>query len=172
MSLSQDLLDHASDLLHPQADDRRYPSEVKIRRAISAAYYALFHAINQDAVGLIAPNVSRAINHRIQRWFDYAEMKRVCGRFTQAQLDQPLRDLIGDSASSDLQRVARDFIQLQNARHSADYDLSLEFTPNQGYETVVMAEVAIEAWNRLKGSSEANIFILSLLLWKNWERER
>jgi hypothetical protein len=35
-----------------------------------------------------------------------------------------------------------------------------------------MALEAIEAWDRIQGSAEANVFILSLLMFKNWERDR
>jgi hypothetical protein len=139
---------------------------------MSASYYALFHKINEDAVELIAPNVSQSIKHRIQRWFEHAEMKKICGRFTKAQLDQPLQGLIGSTASADLQTVAHSFVQLQDARHSADYDLSYQVSADEAYQKLALAATAINAWVQLKNSAEANIFILSLLLWKNWDKDR
>ena len=143
-----------------------------LRRSVSTAYYALFHRINHDAVAMLAPNVSPETNHRIQRWFDHAEMKRVCGRFLPTKLDQPLRGLIGDAASADLQEVARSLILLQEARHSADYDLSYAISWNDAFKLLDQATNAIDAWERIAASAEANIFILSLLMWKNWEKER
>ena len=172
MTLSQDLISHAFDLLSPAANNGNDPSEISSRRSISASYYALFHAINADAVALIAPDVPPELNHRIQRWFDHAEMKRICGRFTKPVLDQPLKGLIGSAASEDLQRVASAFAQLQDDRHSADYDLSFQVSGAAAFQKLALSVFAISAWDRLKGSSEANIFILSLLLWKNWEKER
>lgn len=171
MDLPQDLLDHAINLLAVK-DDSTVPKEVDMRRAISASYYALFHQINQDAANLLAPNVPLVTNYRIQRWFDHLEMKKICGRFMASKLDQPLLDLIGPSASSDLQTVVRSFVLLQEARHSADYDLSYAPTGNEAVKHLRLALEAIEAWDRIQGSAEANIFILSLLLWKNWEKER
>jgi hypothetical protein len=168
LSLSIDLLAHAARLL---GNDEEV-NDVNLRRAVSASYYAIFHQVNGDAVSLIAPNVPTETNHRIQRWFEHAEMKKVCGRFLPAKLDQPLRDLIGESASADLQNVSRSFIQLQDARHSADYDLSYNLTLKQSRQYVELAMSALQAWKRLAGSAEANIFILSLLLWKNWDKER
>lgn len=168
MSLSIDLLTHADRLL---GNDEEV-NDVNLRRAVSASYYAIFHQVNGDAVSLIAPNVPTETNHRIQRWFEHAEMKKVCGRFLPAKLIQPLRDLIGESASADLQNVSRSFIQLQDARHSADYDLSYNLTLKQSRQYVELAVSALQAWKRLAGSAEANIFILSLLLWKNWDKER
>ena len=171
MDLPQDLLQHALELLKGKSDTER-PREVDLRRAVSAVYYALFHQINEDAAALLAPNVPLATNHRIQRWFDHGEMKRICGRFMASKLDQPLLDLIGQSASSDLQTVARSFVLLQEARHSADYDLSYPITEPEAIKHFRLALEAIEAWDRIKESAEANIFILSLLMWKNWERDR
>ena len=142
------------------------------RRAISAAYYALFHHINGSAVDLIAPNVRTETNHRIQRWFEHAEMKRVCGRFLSARLDKPLLDLIGDTASPSLRNVAQSFITLQEARHSADYDLSFSVPSAEARQLVLLAVGAMNSWDNIKDSAEANIFVLSLLMWKNWDKER
>lgn len=142
------------------------------RRAVSAAYYALFHHLNGSAVDLIAPNVPAETNHRIQRWFGHAEMKKVCGRFLPAKLNKPLLDLIGDAASTDLRNVAQSFITLQEARHNADYNLDYSLTSEDAQQLVLLALVAMNSWDRIAGSGEANIFSLSLLLWNNWERDR
>ncbi len=157
--------------LLPDIKDEQ-PDDINLRQAVSASYYALFHRINGDAAQLIAPNVPAKTNYRIQRWFDHAEMKKICGRFLPTRLDQPLLDLIGESSSEDLQTVARSFIQLQEARHSADYDLNYSLTWNEARRLIELAVHAIGAWARIQDSAEVNIFVLSLLLWKNWEKER
>jgi hypothetical protein len=110
-----------------------------------------------------------ATNHRIQRWFDHAEMKKLCGRFSKDTLDQPLRDLIGGTASKELQTICKNFIALQEARNSADYDLSYKIDWKQAVECIEMSQVAIAAWVQIKNTEEANVFILSLLMCKNWE---
>jgi len=99
-------------------------------------------------------------------------MKKVCGRFLSAKLDKPLLDLIGDTASSDLRNVAQSFITLQEARHSADYDLGYNLTSAEARQLVLLAVGAMASWDHIRNSAEANIFILSLLLWKNWEKDR
>ena len=170
MSLADDLLQHAFALW---ADSNHVPgSDIRLRRAVAAAYYALFHKIIGDAVAQLAPDVPPAINHRMQRWFDHSEIKRICGRFAKAQLEQPLLGLIGSSASAELRMVADFFITLQEARHSADYDLNYSLSERECRLFLEASRRAIEAWNRLAGSAERNIFILSLLLWKNWEKDR
>ena len=120
MSLARDLMEQAEHLV---AREPRRPRQASLRRAVSASYYALFHLLNGSAAATIAPNVTDEVNHRIQRWFDHSEMKKICGRFLAVQLSNPLLSLIGSNASPELQIVARTFIELQDARHNADYDL-------------------------------------------------
>ncbi len=170
--LGKDFLEHSADLLSGRFGDTLTPSAFALRRSISSSYYALFHKINQEAVSLIAPDVTSTINQRIQRWFDHAEMKKICGRFTKQELDQPLRDLLGTTASADLQTVAANFIQLQEARHSADYDAGFEVNATMAHQKFKLAVEAIHALKRLQGTAEVNIFFLSLLMFKNWERDR
>ncbi len=99
-------------------------------------------------------------------------MKRVCGRFLSTKLDQPLLDLIGGTASTDLRNVAQSFITLQEARHDADYNLGFTLGSEEAQKLIILALVAMNSWDRISSSAEANIFILSLLMWKNWGKER
>lgn len=172
MSLSNDLIRHAIELLPVSTADEDEPLyDIRLRRAVSAAYYAVFHNIAGSAASLLAPNVAPEVRYRIQRWFEHSEMKKICGRFTKTPLDQPLLDLVGKEASADLQLVASAFITLQEQRHSADYDLAYRFKWREARLTVELAVRSIGAWERVKDSAEANIFVLSLLLWKNWGKE-
>ncbi len=71
-----------------------------------------------------------------------------------------------------MQKVTSAFVRLQDARHSADYDLSYQLNHREAWQLVLEAADATASWDRIKASAEANIFILSLLMWKNWEKER
>ena len=121
---------------------------------------------------LIAPNVSPGTQHRVGRWFEHAELKKVWGRFSKAKPDQPLRELLDKSASSELQDVASSFIKLQEARHAADYDLGYACSLDEATGFVGLSIRVIQWWDMIRQSSEANIFALSVLMWNNWERER
>jgi len=68
--------------------------------------------------------------------------------------------------------MAVSFIRLQEARHNADYNLDYQLTWGQARDFVQSAISAIGAWERTANSEERSIFILSLLLWKNWEKSR
>jgi hypothetical protein len=50
MSLATDLLEQARHLLRRE---RRRPRQASLRRAISAAYYALFHLLIEEATGAL-----------------------------------------------------------------------------------------------------------------------
>lgn len=68
--------------------------------------------------------------------------------------------------------MARTFIKLQEARHSADYDLNYQPDSAEVSQLIKEAVLAMASWDSIQGSAEAHIFVLSLLLWKNWEKER
>jgi hypothetical protein len=99
-------------------------------------------------------------------------MKKLCREFAAVPLNPPLRDLLGNAASDEMQTVALNFIKLQEARQSADYDLDYQLSWAQAREFVTLAVNAIGAWDKTAPSAESNIFVLSLLLWKKWEKER
>ena len=162
MILSEDLLQHAIRLLGNQ--DQPSDRELDLRRAVSAAYYALFHAIYGDAARLVAPHVSEKVQQRIQRWFEHAQIRILCGRLIKPQLDQPLADLINPAPSPDLRFIAKSFIKLQGVRHAADYDTSYSIDWDEARLTIEIAVRALGAWRQLQGTSEANIFVLSLIV--------
>jgi hypothetical protein len=62
VTLPRDLLDQA-DLL--ASKERRRPKQVSLRRAISTAYYALFHLLIEDAANALSPPCRRQLQlHR------------------------------------------------------------------------------------------------------------
>lgn len=143
-----------------------------MRRAISAAYYALFHHLSEAAVEQIAPHASPKAANRIYRWLNHGEMKRICREFASPRLNPPLRDLLDGDVSEDMQRLTTSFINLQEARHNADYNPGYLVTWEQTRDLLELAVRAISAWEKIARTAEGNIFILSLLLWRNWEKER
>jgi uncharacterized protein (UPF0332 family) len=164
---SKDLIEHAFRLSTDKPN-----SNVDRRRAISSAYYALFHHLSEAAVRQIAPQVTQSTANRIHRWLDHTEMKRICAEFSTTQLTSPLREMLGSVASKDMQELAISFIRLQEARHKADYDLNFEPEWQETRQYLIMAGHAMRAWDRVSLTPEGNIFLLSLLLWKKWTSSR
>jgi hypothetical protein len=61
---------------------------------------------------------------------------------------------------------------LQDERHDADYNPGYAIGSREALQSLESAVTATDAWKRIRTTSEANVFILSLLLFKNWDRER
>ncbi|HTX37316.1 MAG TPA: hypothetical protein VME43_19950, partial [Bryobacteraceae bacterium] len=102
MPYHDDLLAQAG---HLAQLDRTRPKQVNLRRAISAAYYAMFHLLISSAVNNWRIERQRA---DLGRAFQHGTMKGAC------------RSMV--SPSPDLKIVAKTFIDLQQNRHRADYD--------------------------------------------------
>lgn len=81
------------------------------RRAVSTAYYALLHALCR-LVADSRPAPAGATWDQVYRGLAHAETKRRCSA----------NRLLAASFSEPVQRIGGAFIQLQDARHLADYD--------------------------------------------------
>jgi hypothetical protein len=71
MAFADDLLDQAYHLANKEDN----PSQASLRRAVSTAYYALFHLLIDEAVGKWAVERQRGA---IGRTFEHKAMKVVC----------------------------------------------------------------------------------------------
>ncbi len=139
---------------------------------MSSSYYALFHLLTGEAVNLIGTNLTVAASHRIQRWFDHQEMKRVCGMFSVPVLPKQLSAVLAADVSPDMQRIARTFVQLQDARIAADYNPANSWNRDAVVRYSADAREAFAAWTRIRRTDEANVFAIALLSSKLFEKER
>lgn len=110
MSFPEELLELACDLQRREPE----PNQAILRRAVSTAYYALFHLLIGAAVRNWAPERHRNV---LARTFEHPKMKAACVGLTN-------RVKSGEMLPSELSVVARAFINLQEQRHRADYDNS------------------------------------------------
>ena len=135
---------------HPPAAQ---PASGAIRRAISTAYYAAFHAIaasNADA--LIDPAHDQLTAEawiRIYRGLDHNHAK------TQLQRNRAL-------LSADAQIFADLFRDLQNERHNADYNPRASLTARTATTWLNKAEAAIVDFLQTNQSERAAIAIITL----------
>lgn len=81
-------------------------------------------------------------------------------------MPKPWRDEVKGSLSPELIAVASAFIELQEARHEADYNFAPTFYRRSVYDLIDQAERAIEDWKKLRKvyPDVAEIFLLALLL--------
>src|SRR5271157_3478197 len=86
MSLHADLLEQAEQLA--QLDPRR-PKQANLRRAVSSAYYALFHLLTSEASALYAGEPGLA--SRINRTHNHGEMKKASAMIANDKLPKAVR---------------------------------------------------------------------------------
>lgn len=169
MSFSLDLLEQADHLV---TREKRRPRQASLRRAVSNAYYSLFHLLTLEAASLIAANAAPATLPLMQRWFDHSPMYNACGLFAAGTFSGPLGRLAGTAPLPEFQLVARAFRELQQARHSADYDMTVTWPRLGAQQKVRLARDAHSAWVRIRKHSQATVFALTLLDSKRIQSER
>ncbi len=90
------------------------PRQADLRRAVSTAYYALFHAVAKNVADTMAGAVKR--NRSEQAWaqayrgLQHGDARAAC---------EAIRN---QNVSAAIKVCADAFVELQTARHAADYD--------------------------------------------------
>lgn len=101
------------------------------------------------------------------RIFAHGEMKGACKAIVARR---PLPVFGNVVFPSDLALVAETFIDLQEARHRADYDVTATFTRHDTRRAVARARDAFDAWRRVRKTEEAYLFLILLLGFKKLEK--
>jgi hypothetical protein len=117
MRFPDELLEQAYHLVRI---DGANPKQASLRRAVSTAYYALFHLLIDEAVAHWT-----IVRHygKLARTFEHGLMKKVCDDHVKSFY------VAGQPASGiQLKDVAQTFIELQQKRLTADYDNSYTWT--------------------------------------------
>ena len=79
-NLINELLDQATHLTKRKNTNGEI-SQADLRRAVSSAYYALFHFLILQSVNLLCKNFSLALKHKMCRTFQHGEMSKICMDF-------------------------------------------------------------------------------------------
>lgn len=113
------------------------------RRAISSAYYALFHTITLASASLFARD--DASRYEAVRWFRHGDLRVVTAWIHGGKPPQGLEYSIGALRDDEHVRgVAIAFQLLLKARESADYDHSAAFRRSDVHELVSLAQEAVD----------------------------
>jgi len=166
VTLHKDLLEQARYLARR---DKKRPKQANLRRAVSAAYYALFHLLVEDGAKAIRPS---AVRDQVRRLYEHGSMKAVCKAWAQgaaANLPASTGALVTAPIERELSDVASAFVRLQNARHAADYDLARTFNRLYSVSLLGAAEQAFRDWNAIRATPNAAVFLASLLFEKQWK---
>lgn len=159
MGIAQDLLQQAN---HLATYEGRDPTQASLRRAVSTAYYALFHLLLEDAAQRWqgSPEARRGL----ERGFDHGPMKTISPQFRGTTWP----DWVGTSRQVPpaVRSVASAFVDLQEERHTADYDNHEQWSLTEVQATLNTAETAFQDWQSIRTDPMAGNYLLAMLLRK------
>ncbi len=112
------------------------PRQADLRRAVSTAYYALFHAMAKDAADVlvgVGPDRPDKAWAQVYRALQHGDAKNACAQVRK----------LGFPAT--IVTCADTFVTLQESRHSADYDPDHRVLRADAISAIKQANNAIDA---------------------------
>jgi hypothetical protein len=167
MPLPTDLLEQAGFLA--QREQQR-PRQASLRRAVSTAYYAVFHLLASAAASQATPATPAGLSERVQRSLEHGAMKEAAKRFESGNLPDHIRPLVTNPLPTALIAVARTFVRLHEERHKADYDVASRFGRARAQDAVALATQLFRDWDSIRSTDDARVFLASLMFWKVWSK--
>ena len=119
---------------------RGRPRQEDLRRAVSTAYYAMFHALARSnanlLVGSTRANRSDQAWRQLYRALDHSPAASAARGQQMAKFPQEIQDFAGQ------------FVKMQSQRHTADYDPLETFSRSDVLQVIQETTLAIEGFNR------------------------
>ena len=103
------------------------------------------------ATAVLRPHVARNFEHK--------HMLAVCRRYAGLAID-----MTGQPVPAEIQRIADVFVQLQNARHKADYNVKDSVTLVEAQTFVQMARDAFIDWATVAPHPSVDTYLTDLLV--------
>jgi hypothetical protein len=153
MALAEDLLKQAFLLLNKES---RNPRQASLRRAVSTAYYALFHLLIQEASANWSHKDTRDY---LARAFEHRTMNQAC-KWAENN-DYPAS--VSPQIVAGLRSVARAFRELQHQRHLADYSNVTKWDRIEASAKVNQCKTAFSDWKSIRNEHVAQRYLVSLL---------
>jgi uncharacterized protein (UPF0332 family) len=153
MALADDLLEQAEYLANREP---KRPKQASLRRAVSTAYYSLFHLLIASTILNWKNTHQRA---HVARAFDHKSMKEASKKTASKQFPAP------DAAvGGHLRVVARAFVELQHHRHLADYNYAKKWSKTEVQSHIDTAAAAFESWKTISRERLAQDYLVTLLI--------
>jgi len=156
------LLAQADQLATPPAIGA--PRQADLKRAVSATYYALFHAIVTDVADQVAGIGQRATPQYalVYRSVTHRRLSELCENIVKQKLPDKYKPFQPQGGfGPDLLAVAKAFTDLQEKRHSADYDPLYRVTASDAKLTLQAGRTAFNHWRNVP-RARRRLFILLL----------
>jgi uncharacterized protein (UPF0332 family) len=161
MPFANDLLEQSRHLANREP---KRPKQASLRRAVSTAYYALFHLLITETT----KNWKRpAERFTLARVFEHTLMGKVCAA-KRDELNAHFKTRPPASPQLEvfkhLHVVTETFVQMLQHRHTADYDSSTKWTRTDTLEKIESVEAAFVSWRAIRAEHDAQNFLVTLLL--------
>jgi hypothetical protein len=157
------LFEQAKRLIERQASGA--PRQVDIRRAISAAYYAVFHfALREVADEFVGKGQQTSAAYALAyRSLSHKKLADICKEVKKPELKASLKKYAPEAGYSwHIREFSELVVQLQEKRHEADYNPSPKFRLADARADIAAAEAAIERFS-LADPEEKRVFLALLV---------
>lgn len=154
--------------------DPKKPRQANLRRAVSTAYYAVFHYLVDEVccAQIGTQNSQKEHRHALARAFVHTSMKDACTSFSSGTLKASIikglpRDAKGNyPIPKEIKDIARTFLELQEKRHLADYDLSERFQKLEVLRLIEQTKTHVEKFRSLSVTDTRKFFLACLWAYK------
>lgn len=146
----------------------RAPRQVDLRRAISAAYYAVFHAVLGAAADeFVGKTKQSTIQYTlVYRSVAHSTLRSICENATKPKMPgKYARYVPSGGFDNNIQRFAAAVLELQERRHGADYDPSTRFKMSDATVAISTARSAVD--NFRAATADGKTAFLTLLLFSH-----
>ena len=134
------------------AGDAAPVSQTELRRAVSCAYYAMFHTLAlSNANTLIGASTADQQRWAWQQTYRAADHRPTRNKLSSVSLDGRFPGAV--------LRFGVVFADIQRARHSADYDPHSEFSATDVSELIDRAETVIANFNQTPDDTRRDLAI-------------
>lgn len=152
--LSDDLIGTARLLVNSGSAGK--PKQSDLRRAISTAYYAMFHTLAKCCADLLVGSTSSRRSpeawRQVYRSLDHSHAKECCSR---PQMMSKFPTVIQDFANT--------FAGMQEKRHKADYDPNEKFFKSAVLIDINLTESHIDDFKKAPGNDRCAFAVYVLL---------
>ena len=138
--------------------DPRQPTQANLRRAVSTAYYAVFHSLAHAAADLLIGRESSAAWHQVYRALEHGNAKSAC------QNKQSMQRF-----PHEIKEFADAFVALQGARHRADYSSEANYDRQETLAAIDKAEDMIDKFEA--ADREQRLGFVAHLLFRRRSRQ-
>lgn len=139
------------------------PRQVDLRRAISSAYYGLFHFVMRSVADeFVGGGQRNSLRYAlVYRSVDHRALRDLCGEAVKSTLSAKYKAFVpAGGFDADIQAFARAAIGLQDKRHGADYDPRASFRMSDAKLVILEARNAIARFQRANDELRASFLTL------------